>query len=441
MKTHYHKNFYNLEIPYKDGMLLYNIINKNFVFLNKEYSDFYNDKQKWEMEQYSNMLKEFEDAGFILKDSIDEKGLYLKNFYLSRWYSKKLLFTIVPTTSCNFRCPYCFEQGIKFKTMQDDVKEKAKSLIEERIKTFKPESVGVSFYGGEPLLEKDKIIDFGRFFKRLSMLHGFSYNADIVTNGYLLTDKVALSLYNDAGIKSAQITVDGPESIHDARRFLAGGGKTFKRIITNIRDILTLSIDFVIRVRVNVDKTNINYMDELLKALSTLPQRDKKLEVYFSPVTGEADKTNAFMSDILFSQEEFGRVYVHKILPLLKKYGFDFERYPEIAYVFCGGITPYHILIDSDGTIKKCYDLVGRENESVGDVENYREDDKRVLLWELFDPLSEECKNCKYLPVCGGGCPYKKMKEGKNVCEMWRYVLKDLLVKIYELKEEDNEKG
>jgi len=33
--------------------------------------------------------------------------------------------------------------------------------------------------------------------------------------------------------------------------------------------------------------------------------------------------------------------------------------------------------------------LVGRDNESVGDVKNYREDDKRVLLWELFDPLSE----------------------------------------------------
>ncbi len=434
MGMKYHRNFYNFEIPYKNGALLYNIVNRNFVFLNKEYYYLYQHLDLLEKDENKHILNEFMDAEFILDNSVDERNAYLRNFYFSRWFSQKLLFTIVPTTACNFRCPYCFEQGIKFISMNTNIVKKSMEFIEERIKTFKPEDVSISFYGGEPLLALDKIVEFGMFFKRLGHIYNFKMNADVVTNGYLLSKEVALELYNKARVRSAQITLDGPEEVHDARRFLSGGKPTFQRIYNNVKEVLMTGIEFVIRVRVNVDKTNIGHLEDLLAILSELPERDNKLEVYFSPVTGESDKLQRHPDSTLFSEEEFGKVYVDKILPLLYKYDFDYERYPDLSYVFCGGITPYHYIIDSDGSIKKCYDLVGRKEESIGDVYNYRDDDKRVLKWELFEPLGDECFNCKFLPICGGGCPYKKMKSGKNVCEPWRYVLKDLLIKIYELK-------
>ncbi len=433
-KTGFHKNFYNVEIPYGEELLLYNIINQNFVSLDREYAYLYNNLKELAKEENREKLQEFMDAGFIVEDTIDEKEAYIRNFHLSRWYSRRLLFTIVPTTACNFRCPYCFEQGIKPLILKKNIIEDSKQFIRERIEIFKPEEVHVAFYGGEPLLEVEKIIEMGRFFKSLSSERKFKLKSEIVTNGYLLTEEIARRLYNEAQVTSAQITLDGPPEIHDKRRPLQGAKPTFNVIYHNVESILAQDLDFTIRVRVNVDKTNIHALDELLGMLSELPNRKEKLEIYFSPVTGENDANAPIQDDTLFNEEEFGRVYVDTIIPLLYRHGFDFERYPEFSYVFCGGITPFHYIIDADGSIKKCYDLVGRNEESVGHVKNYTEDDKRVLRWELFEPLSEECLRCKYLPICGGGCPYKKMQTGKNVCEPWKYVLEDLLIKIYELK-------
>lgn len=46
-----------------------------------------------------------------------------------------------------------------------------------------------------------------------------SYSASIVTNGYLLTEKVAKQL-KKLNIENVQITLDGPAYIHNKRRYL-----------------------------------------------------------------------------------------------------------------------------------------------------------------------------------------------------------------------------
>ncbi len=424
----FHKNFYNIEIEHEDGLLLYNILTKNFVLLDKQYEEFY---RKFPEINDEKILQEFIDAGFIVDNRFDEKGYYLRNFFMSRYYSRKLLFTVVPTTGCNFGCYYCFESGIKNVKLSEETKKKVFEFIREKIDAFKPEDVSLSFYGGEPLLCKDELFEFGQFFAGLSGKLGFKFSSDIVTNGYLFDVETARELIEKVSLKSAQITLDGPPEIHDRRRLLKNGSGTFERIFENVKNVVEAFPDFVVRIRVNVDKVNIDYIEGLLKLLASI--KKDKLEVYFSPVTGEKDKID--FGENLFGDEEYGKVYAEKIVPLLYKYGFPYEVYPELSYVFCAGITPFHYLIDADGSIKKCFDLVGRDRESIGYVDNYREDARSVLKWEKLKILDKECYNCKYLPVCGGGCPLYKLKTGKNRCEIWRYSLELLLKTIYNLKE------
>lgn len=426
----YHKNFYNVEVETPDGLLLYNILNKNFVLLEGEYEDFYRNFPQIRSE---SLLKEFLEGGFILSDDVDERAYYLRNFISSRYFSRKLMFTIVPTTACNFRCVYCFESGIRYKNMTSEIFESTKKFIEKRIELFKPERVEITFYGGEPLLYLEKIVEFGRFFKELSKEKGFALSGDIVTNGYLLDLQAATLIYNEASVNTAQITLDGPPDVHDKRRFLSGGLKSFDRIISNISEIVNSELAFKIRLRVNVDKSNVESVGELLRILRE--HKGPKSEVYFSPVTGEKDK-NCNQTG-LFSIKEFGEVYMRKVVPWLLEYGFEFDLYPPISYVFCAGVTPFHHMIDADGTIKKCYDLVGRDEESIGTVADYREDHKDVLKWEIMPLIDSNCEYCKFLPLCGGGCPYQRFKMGKSVCEMWKYILYDWLVMVYQLKKEE----
>lgn len=73
----------------------------------------------------------------------------------------------------------------------------------------------------------------------------------MITNAYLLTKVVAKWLH-EVGIDSIQVTLDGPEAIHDSRRHLTNGGSTFAMIIDNLLACEGINQDIVICV--NVDK-------------------------------------------------------------------------------------------------------------------------------------------------------------------------------------------
>lgn len=55
------------------------------------------------------------------------------------------------------------------------------------------------------------------------------YQADRITNGYLLTEKV-VAMLPSLSISSLQITIDGMKAVHDSRRCLKLGAPTFDRI-------------------------------------------------------------------------------------------------------------------------------------------------------------------------------------------------------------------
>ena len=59
--------------------------------------------------------------------------------------------------------------------------------------------------------------------------YGVRYQANIITNGYLLNKEIVKEL-EDIHVKHIQVTIDGPKDIHDKRRFLKGKQGTFDKI-------------------------------------------------------------------------------------------------------------------------------------------------------------------------------------------------------------------
>ncbi|MBL7203352.1 MAG: radical SAM protein [Desulfobacteraceae bacterium] len=170
--------------------------------------------------------------------------------------SSGLGLTICPTLRCNFRCPYCFESS------QADVKtmsQKTQERLLDWIKQYKNiKNLDVSWYGGEPLLAFEAICELTGKFKALDL--NFD-NAGLITNGYLL-DKDKISRLNDLKIADIQITLDGPREVHDSRRFLAGGGPTFDRILENVTNLMNSDYAGRCKIRINVDRQNVrNYLD------------------------------------------------------------------------------------------------------------------------------------------------------------------------------------
>ena len=62
----------------------------------------------------------------------------------------------------------------------------------------------------------------------------------------------------------------------------------------------------------------------------------------------------------------------------------------------------------------KCWELLSEEHlVGVINREGELELNSNYFNWMAIDPLkNEECKNCSYLPCCGGGCAVISYEEG-----------------------------
>ena len=92
---------------------------------------------------------------------------------------------ICPTTLCNFRCPYCYEQlGDDTATMNSSTVTRLVEFIQDHLKG---KHLSILWYGGEPLLAFGLIKDIT---SQIQTLDVDFRSASIVTNAYHLTEEV-----------------------------------------------------------------------------------------------------------------------------------------------------------------------------------------------------------------------------------------------------------
>lgn len=263
--------------------------------------------------------------------------------------------------------------------------------------------VFVTWFGGEPLLAFKRIQSLTRKIETL----GLRYGAGMITNGYLL-DRDKISELKNLHIKSIQITLDGLATIHDSRRCLKNGGKTFDKIITNLSLIDELSPETYVNIRMNIDRTNIDDFIKLYKFI-----QDKKYKnIFLNPAFVE-DKENPKSNPCFFNSAEKALF----IKQLLKEHGLSFSLlYPDYKREECSVRNPLSIVIGPQGELYKCWNDVGNPNMVYGNLDTGITNEK-VLLDYLSgaDPFEDNsCKKCKLLPVCSGGCPHTRLQAEKK---------------------------
>ena len=331
---------------------------------------------------------------------------------LSRLYNRKhLVLTIAPTQNCNFDCSYCFEKWRTPGRMSDEVELAILNYLKVQKESNGLETVSLTWYGGEPLLEKERILSLGKGIKAL----GFEMlENEIITNGYLLDEK-SLSIFSEVGIESIQITIDGFEELHNSKRPLIGGKPTFKRIIKNIDDfsISSYSNVFLVAIRINVDKSDVN---QFLSIREWLKNRYPEDNVFVYPGWIHRDEGHPSRCNCLSRNET-----TNVVLELFKK-GIEIEdMYPDDISFECLVRNPYSIIVGSKGELYKCYEDIGDDKKVVGNIsdENTWTNMDLIASYSVGNDHFQDpiCRACSYLPICQGGCPkrrYENKYEGKN---------------------------
>lgn len=419
---------YNYLFEGEGKYFIYNSLSNSFIELEHDiFKELKMCKENNEMKISDAKLKEqLIRMKIFVDDDRDELNKIKYKVQKKRFSDNFLNLTINPTLNCNFACPYCFEGNEHPNISMSD---KVEDEIIDYIKKHKnAKSLRVTWFGGEPLLAFNRIVSLTNRMKDLNL----SYNAGIITNGYLFTEKMIRelpSLY----IKKIQITIDGSEKLHDSRRCLKSGKGTFQKIVNNITLLQKLTPEIKVIIRVNIDETN---RDEYIKIVNFF--KEKKFPNLFVSPGFVNDVSDCNQSDCIFNRAK----KVKFILDMHKEYGIYFPYfYPLSNRYECSVRNHNVIVIGPKGEIYKCWNDVGNARKIVGYL-NGKIENENLLIRYLngADPFdSEECKKCILLPVCEGGCPSMRIEreyENKDidVCSLLKDNMEDFLLIHYHHK-------
>lgn len=390
---------------------MYNTLSSGILYLNKDYYKSYEDLKNGKNCK-KDLFDELEKGYMIIDSEIDEVNSISVISKLMRFSDETLSLTIAPTSNCNFKCPYCYESGIEYHTMSNYIMNKTVDFVKENF--VRSNYLSICWYGGEPLLAIKEIEYLTIKLKEKLNLNNTNYSALMVTNGYLLDDKMVSKLLS-LDIHRIQITIDGPPEIHNKRRILKNNKGTFDKILTNI---INASEKLDIVIRVNVDKTNINRVSEIIQILKINNIYDK-VGFYISSVNDINDvieTPNNCLSMKEFSDEE-ANFYIENSLNDL-----NLINIPSPNFGICCAVNNNSYVIDPLGDLYKCWDDIGRNSRKIGNINDGIIMNSVYTQYMNYNEIdNEECKDCNLLPICMGGCPYYKLKNNKNECHSMKY--------------------
>ncbi|MBU7027893.1 MAG: radical SAM protein [Theionarchaea archaeon] len=389
-------NVYLLDEKEKKG-LVYNTMHRSIVQIDDEVYTLMRENRIDEIDD--EVLEVLKSGKIVVDDDLNELDMLKVMFNRAKYNAVSIGFTIIPTHACNLACKYCYQGhgDVLSNTMNKETMKKTVEFIKKG--SVGRRSLGVNFYGGEPLLFPDIVFEMLEELKKYANENNIQFSATFTSNGTLFTEEIVEKLkdYNH----EVQITLCGPKEIHDQTRIDKKGNGTYERLMEVIELFKKHGTAFHIRVDVDQD----NY-DGIRLLLEDLKQRGYEgLYIGFCPIG----------KDICYTEIERDTKEVDVVsLTRLSKMAHDmgFQTNPIYIHNFvegCSALSDNFLAVDPMGNVFKCIAApnytehkfgVLNENGDLTDM-NY----EAYCKWTLRDPLQiEECVECKFAPICGGGC-------------------------------------
>lgn len=390
---------YNIFVPVEENiMLLYNTLSRKYVVVDKKSKSVVeallevHDAQK-RAENQSNLEALLIKNKMLIADDFDETAYIEFEENKQRFQDQSFKLIIQPTLDCNFRCTYCYEKHQDI-NLDNQTAEKIIRFVDNITK--KVNSLVLSWFGGEPLLEIDRIIELTDKFKAVCEKNNCKYSASMTTNGYLLTDAI-IDKIQELGIRIIQITLDGCSEYHDKKRPLENGEGTFNKIIENI---IKLSYkDVVINYRINVDEENFNHITEIF---DMIPKENRhKFRISIANLFQNSHKINVY--DIYKKSIDEGYVYTNK----------------RNSFVQCELCSKNGMVIEPTGRIVPCSPAAekGLYFGHLGDDGSFILENASLYykLKTITALDSDGCRECVELPMCMGKCKLSRYVD-KDIC-------------------------
>lgn len=351
-----------------------------------------------------DLIKKLSTYGYVVDENFDE-DIYCQRILWERVLSNQLFLVLIPTEGCNFRCKYCYENH-ENRRMDIKSEDAIVRFVKKNIHRFK--SVHVTWFGGEPLLETDRIISISQKLIKICKSASKIYTADIITNGFFLTDIVCNSLIK-CKIYSFQVTIDGLKTQHDKVRCLIGGQSNYDVLIDNLlnikRNVKSNYVKIIIR-------TNMTYSMEyeakvFYNEMERLFHDDKRFTFFFRPVGDWGGTSVKEMYSEIFSENQFKEIY--KVIAD-SKINLDFGQFVMFYdSSICSACFSNGFIFGPNRKVYKCSCHFEEEKNCIGylmDNGELKIDYAKQQKWTTFSYLMDKCKDCFFKPACHNmSCP------------------------------------
>jgi uncharacterized protein len=369
------------------------------------------------------------EAGFVVDGEEDDRRLLAEAWAAWSDEAEKTptQLIVVPTFGCNLRCTYCYQEVFDPSArglIAPEVIDAFFRFVDERFGD-EPQRPYLTLFGGEPLVDTPAHHDRLRRF--LDGARARDMKVAAVTNGY---DLGAFAAELAAGgAKEIQVTLDGPQAIHDARRPHGSGTGSFGRAVRGVEALVAAGVP--VNLRVVVDRDNLDH----LPALARIAQEEGWLdlpEARFKTQIGRNYELFGCASqqrrDALFDRVTLWTRFAElaKLHPELRR--FHLPRFHGIRHLAEKGELPVpnfdacpaakkEWAFSPDGGLYGCTATVGNPKYRLGSFWPRLElDPAAIAPWRARNVTTiEKCRSCEVATVCGGGCGALADAQGQGI--------------------------
>ena len=301
--------------------------------------------------------------------------------------SKIKRYTVVTTLGCNARCNYCYEKNIKSKkALNNSMALKIAEYIAANSNIN--DNICLDWFGGEPLVNIKAIDLITNYLTE----RNFNFFSDIITNGYIFDEKIVKKAKNNWHLRSAQITLDGTESVYNrTKNYVNVKDNPYERVLRNIQLLLNNGIQ--VSVRLNVSDTNGDNLLELVEELNLIFGARSGLQIYCRALFDDNDIHSEEKNKITYS-------YITAIEDKLEEYEFITGKScgEQMMLSQCMADDGTSVLIDPNGKMGTCEHYL--DSDFFGDINSSNRDMQVLKDWHDYLPDLEICKDCPVYADC-----------------------------------------
>ncbi len=291
-------------------------------------------------------------------------------------------YTILPTTACNARCVYCYEEGMAYRTMSAETADKTVDFINS---TRRDGPIKLVWFGGEPLAAHAVISRICEGLKNLSV----PFSSEIVTNATLFTPELVQEAATEWQVKKARVSVDGlPQDYEDRKKYVDPRTHNYAALIRALHLMLDARIE--VTLRCNYDRDNFPGLKQFAESIQTEFGHTDLLHLYFAMLFQERDlkecvELHQDMSRLRYSLEENG---LEIAAPSKKPF------HLKVNHCMADDFGE-SVVIDPDGVLYHCEHLPGQK--PCGTI---FDDPAKIKYYTGWPEPHEKCKACCFLPEC-----------------------------------------